>query len=73
MYHSEHRCNPIKAINKITKQETRRSPNKELKIYEIQNKEKTYKISNNDNTSSRNILKGIKLTNNYDYLFEYID
>ena len=48
------RVNQSNHNNKIIKQETRRSPNKELKIYEIQNKEKTYKISNNDNTSSRN-------------------
>ena len=62
LYHSEHRCNPIKAINKTTKQE--------FKFKSI--RECADKLNLNRKTIT-SILKGAKLTNNYDYLFEYID
>ena len=54
------RVNQSNHNGKIMKQETKGSPNKELKIYESQNKEKKYKISNNDNTSKRNSNSSLK-------------
>ena len=51
------KVNQLNCNGKIMKQEAKRSPNKELKIFESQNKEKKYKIINNDNISSRNSNK----------------
>ena len=48
------RVNQSNHNGKITKHENKGSKHKELNIFESQNKQKTYKISNNDNTSSRN-------------------
>lgn len=62
LYHSQHRCNPIVAIHKITKDK-----------YEFKSiRECADKLHLNRKTIT-NILKGCKLTNNYDYDFEYLD
>lgn len=62
LYHSEHRCNPVKAINKITKQE-----------FEFKSIRECAEKLNLNRKTITSILKGVKRENRYNYDFEYLD
>ena len=62
-YPSYLRVNQSNRNGKMSKQENKGSPNRELKYIENQREEKTYKASNNENTSSRNSNSNSSLKN----------